>query len=113
MLFACRNCGSPAVSIPEALNDAAAVHCARCGFVVGTWSELQALAREGERTVLRADPAGDPAQLAGAAQRNHRTVVSSVVERLARAGRDLTNGYRPERHYMRGAGPKSRARSDG
>ena len=26
--------------------------------------------------------------------------------------RDLTNSYRPERHYMRGPGPKWRAKHD-
>jgi hypothetical protein len=107
--FACRSCGSPAVSIPEELNAAAAVQCARCGYVVGTWSELQALAREGKNTLLSADPAGDLPQVP--ADRNDRTLVSKVVEQLARAKRELTNGYRPERHYMRGPGPKSSERS--
>ena len=54
------------MSIPGELNPAAAVQCARCGHVIGTWSELQALAREeaarhdGKRRRLSADPDGNP-----------------------------------------------------
>ena len=58
-------CGSPAVSIPAELSPEAAVQCARCGHEIGTWSELQALARDraaaphaGNKRQLSADPVG-------------------------------------------------------
>jgi hypothetical protein len=42
--FACASCGSPAVTVPTELTPAAPLQCARCGSVVGTWSDLQRLA---------------------------------------------------------------------
>ncbi len=36
-----------------------------------------------------------------------------IAERLAQALRQLTDDYRPERHYMRGPGPKWRERHEG
>jgi hypothetical protein len=38
------------------------------------------------------------------------SLVHQIVPRLARALRELAHGYRPERHYMRGPGPKWRKR---
>ena len=37
-------------------------------------------------------------------------MVNRVFEKLVKAIREATHGYRPERHYMRGPGPKSRER---
>ena len=66
--FACGKCGSPAVSIPTELSPEAAVQCARCGHEIGTWSELQALARDrataphaGKERQFSADPVGEGA----------------------------------------------------
>jgi hypothetical protein len=114
--FACRNCGSPAVSIPAELSAEATVQCARCGHVIGTWSELQALAREriaAQHDVKRSQLSADPLDHhAPTPERSSRTVPSKVVLRLARTVRELTHGYHPEKHYMRGPGPKSRERGD-
>jgi hypothetical protein len=38
------------------------------------------------------------------------SVVYRFVDGLARVVRELTDEYRPERHYMRGPGPKWRER---
>ena len=114
--FACAKCGSPAVSIPAELSATATVQCARCGHVLGTWAELQAFARERiaaqpDRTGTSADPLGDnPAVVR--ADGGRRTASSKVVARLARAVRELTHSYHPEKHYMRGPGPKSHERRD-
>ncbi|MCO5092860.1 hypothetical protein [Bosea sp. (in: a-proteobacteria)] len=69
--FHCEDCGSPGVSIPQALGDASVVSCAHCGLVLGSWAEYrrrvdQALMAEQAgrtRRLVVADPVGAmPAQ---------------------------------------------------
>ena len=38
------------------------------------------------------------------------SLVHRVVDNVAQVLRELTDNYRPERHYMRGPGPKWRER---
>jgi hypothetical protein len=40
--FACRSCGSPAVVLPEELNDNASVRCEGCNDVLATWGAFKA-----------------------------------------------------------------------
>jgi hypothetical protein len=42
--FQCKECGSSALRPPERLSPDALLICAKCGGVVGTWSELQTAA---------------------------------------------------------------------
>ncbi len=49
--------------------------------------------------------------------RGRRAVTRSLLTKLERVWRELrasmTDPYRPERHYMRGPGPKAMARRNG
>ncbi len=64
--FHCEDCGSPGVSIPQALTDASIVSCGNCGRRIGSWAEYrrhidQALRAEQARKTSRvivADPIG-------------------------------------------------------
>lgn len=64
--FHCEDCGSPGVSIPQALTDASVVSCDHCGRTIGSWAEYrrhvgQALRAEQARKARRlvvADPVG-------------------------------------------------------
>lgn len=64
--FHCEDCGSPGVSIPQALTEASVVSCANCGRRIGSWAEYrrhvdQALRAEQAtkaRRVVVADPLG-------------------------------------------------------
>jgi len=52
------------------------------------------------------------ADVAGATmRRSFRTTLAQILRRLA-AELHLSNRYRPELYYMRGPGPKSRARTE-
>jgi hypothetical protein len=46
----------------------------------------------------------------GTMRRSFRTTLTQILRRIA-ADLHLSNRYRPELHYMRGPGPKSRART--
>jgi uncharacterized Zn finger protein len=37
MRFACRACGSPAVTLPKEFHHRAPVHCQGCGVLISTW----------------------------------------------------------------------------
>ena len=39
--FACRNCDSPSITIPAELIDSAAVLCAGCQSVIGSWIDYK------------------------------------------------------------------------
>ncbi len=44
------------------------------------------------------------------ANRRTRTLRADILATVRTLVKDLFNPYRPERHYMRGPGPKGRAR---
>ena len=44
--FACEDCGSPAIMLPEELNDAANIKCSGCGAELGTWGAFKRSARQ-------------------------------------------------------------------
>jgi hypothetical protein len=35
--FACERCGSPSITFPDEIHDAAELHCAGCGVDLGSW----------------------------------------------------------------------------
>ena len=39
--FACDDCGSVSLTLPDELVDAALVRCSRCGHVFGCWAEFK------------------------------------------------------------------------
>ena len=44
--FACPSCGSPSISVPDEIHDAAEVHCAGCGMSLGSWHAFKERTRQ-------------------------------------------------------------------
>ncbi len=44
--FACDTCGSPAIMLPDAPEDASMIRCSGCGSRLGSWGEFKARARQ-------------------------------------------------------------------
>lgn len=44
--FACEDCGSPGIMLPEHLSDASAICCSGCGAGHGTWGAFKFRARK-------------------------------------------------------------------
>jgi hypothetical protein len=44
--FACERCGSPSITFPDEIHDAAELHCAGCGSGLGSWYAFKERTRQ-------------------------------------------------------------------
>jgi hypothetical protein len=44
--FACSSCGSPSITVPDEIHDAAELHCAGCGMSLGSWHAFKERTRQ-------------------------------------------------------------------
>jgi hypothetical protein len=71
------------------------------------------MGKPGDRCVTAEESVMAMSGFAARSIRMDRASITSDLAELVHAfGRDLFGGYRPERHYMRGPGPKWHAKHD-
>jgi hypothetical protein len=51
--FACRTCGSPSITVPDEINDAAELRCASCGVGLGSWHAFKERTRQAILSEIR------------------------------------------------------------